>query len=328
MISRRLLLVATIAAWLAMPWPTVAQPTAKVARIGVVLPGSVIAAQPFYDAFVRGLRALGYVEGSNLILKVRYAEGDTARIPALLQDTVTERPDVIVTVGAAAAVHAKAATNTIPIVVATASDLVEAGVVRSLARPGGNITGLSDLVDEATAKRVELTREMLPKASRIALLIDPTFPAAKRMEQRAREVAIAHQIQLVPLYASNRDELTELLRALGKERVDALVVGGGALHTSLAKVIIDGGSASAVPVIHYWPGTAETGALASYGPNTFDNFRRAASYVDKILKGAKPADLPIEQPTTFELVINMKTAKARGVTIPKSVLLQATRVIE
>ena len=328
MISRRLLLAAAVGASLAIPWFAIAQPAGKLARIGVVLPGSAPVAQPFYDTFVRGLRALGYVEGSNLVLKVRYAEGDTARIPALLQDTVAERPDVIVTVGAAAALHAKAATNTIPVVVATASDLIEAGVVRSLARPGGNITGLSDLVDEVTAKRVELTREMLPKASRIALLIDPTFPAAKRMERRAREVASARQFQLVPLYALNQQELSEVLRGLKKARVDALVIGGSALHATFAKVIVDAANASGVPVIHYWPGTAEAGALASHGPNAFDNFRRAATYVDRILKGAKPADLPIEQPTTFELVINMKTAKALALKIPKSILLRADRVIE
>ena len=328
MISRRLLILAVIGASLATPWSAVAQPAAKVARIGVVLPGSVTAAQPFYDAFVRGLGALGYVEGSNLILKVRYAQGDTARIRALLHDTVAELPDVIVTVGAAAAQHAKAATTTIPVVIATASDLVEAGVVRSLARPGGNITGLSDLVDEATAKRIELTREMLPKASRIALLVDPSFPAAKQMEHRAREVAKTRQFQLIPLYALNQHELAQVLRTLKKARVDALVMGGSALHAAFPKEIIDAASASGVPVIHYWPGTAEAGALASHGPHALDNFRRAASYVDKILRGAKPADLPIEQPTKFELVINMKTAKALELKIPQSILLRADRVIE
>jgi putative tryptophan/tyrosine transport system substrate-binding protein len=326
--KRRELVLAAIGAALAVPWPAMAQPPGKTARVTVVIPSSVTSSKQFYDAFVSALGALGHVQGGNLDLKARFADGNTAMVPELLRAAVAERPDVIVTVGAAAALHAKAATSTIPVVVATGSDLVDAGVVASLARPGGNITGLSDQVDQATAKRVELVREMLPKALRVALLIDPTFPAAKRTEQRAREVATAYKFQLVPLYATSREELAEVLRTLGGERIDALVIGGSALHTTFAKLIIDAATADRVPVMHYWPGTAEAGALASHGPNVLDNYRRAASYVDKILKGAKPADLPIEQPTTFELVINMKTAKTLGITIPQSLLLRASRVIE
>jgi putative tryptophan/tyrosine transport system substrate-binding protein len=326
-VSRRSL-VGAIGASLAMPWSALAQPAGKVARIATVLPGDRASAKPFYDAFVRGLATLGYVQGRNVELTVRYADGNTAMVPSLLREAVAEGPDVIVTAGAAAAVQGKAATSTIPIVVATASDLVEAGAVRSLARPAGNITGLSDLTDEATAKRVQLTREMLPAASRIALLIDPAFPAAKRMEQRAQEVANAQRFELLPLYAVNREELAVVLRGLGEQRIDALVIGGSALHATFAKMIIDAGIAARVPVVHYWTGTAEAGALASHGANALENFKRAASYVDRILKGAKPGDLPIEQPTTFEFAINMKTAKALGLKIPPSIVLRADRVIE
>lgn len=317
-----------VAALLALPWAGSAQVPAKVARVAVVHQGTPASTKTFSEAFVGALGALGYAQGTNLDLTFRYASGNTALVPALLREAIAERPHVIVTVGAAAALHAKSATTSIPVVVATGSDLVEAGVVPSLARPGGNITGLSDMVDQATAKRVQLARDLLPKANRIGLLIDPTFPASRRMEQRAREVAAAYRFELIPLYTKNRDELDEVLRVLGRERIDALVVGGSALHTTFLKVIIDAATASRVPVIHYWPGSGEAGALASHGPDVVSNFKRAASYVDKILKGAKPADLPIEQPTTFELVINLKAAKALGIAVPSPILLRADRIIE
>lgn len=317
-----------VAAMIMLPCAASAEAPAKVARVAVVYPGSPASTKAFSEAFIGALGGLGYLQGSNLELKFRYASGNTALVPALLRESVAERPHVIVTVGAAAALHAKSATAAIPVVVATGSDLVEAGVVPSLARPGGNITGLSDLVDQAAAKRVQLARELLPRASRIGLLIDPAFPASARIEQRAREVAAAYRFELVALYAQTRDELNDVLGALSRERIDALVVGGSAMHATFAKVIIEAGSASRVPVIHYWPGTGEAGALASHGPDVIGNFKRAASYVDKILKGAKPAELPIEQPTTFELVINLKAAKALGIAVPSALLVRADRVIQ
>lgn len=224
--------------------------------------------------------------------------------------------------------RASEATKTVPIVVATSGDLVYAGVVASFARPGGNVTGITDLVDELAVKRLELLKELVPRLSRVALLNNPEFPATAKIESRVRAAAGTLGITVLPLYAKDRASLARAVDSLEKLRPGALLIGGDALFTANAQQIIDRATALGVPVAHYWPGTAEMGALFSHQADIHKNWERAAYYVDRILKGTHPSDLPIEQPTRYELVVNRKAAMASGITIPSTVILRADRVIE
>jgi len=207
----------------------------------------------------------------------------------------------------------------------TASDLVDAGVVKSFARPGGNITGVSDLVDEAAVKRLELVRAALPSARRVALITDPDHPATKKVESRIAEAAPRLGFTIIGLRASDRASLAAAIESMAHARPDALFIGGGPVFN--AGEFIERANALRVPVIHYWPGTAAKGALLSHEADIHDNFRRAADYVDRILKGAKPGDLPIHQPTRYKLVVNAKTAQSLGLTIPQTLLQRADEVI-
>jgi putative ABC transport system substrate-binding protein len=204
---------------------------------------------------------------------------------------------------------------------------VDAGLVKSHARPGGNITGVSDLTDEAAVKRLELLKAALPNASRVALLINPEFPALPKIEARVRSAALSLGIKVTSLYAKDRSSLAEALDALRKSPPDALV-GTDSLAVQHANEIIERATALRVPVVHFWPGTAEQGALLSYQADIRDNYRRAAGYVDKVLRGAKPGDLPIFQPTRYTLIVNVRVARALGLTIPQSLLLRADQVIQ
>ena len=297
-------------------------------RVIFITSGSEAGTRPLMDSFRQGMRDLKQKEDGTYRLESRYGERDPARVPGLIRDAVASRPAVLVVTGLAAARHARDATSTVPVVVATSSDLVDAGVVKSYARPGGNITGVSDLADELTAKRLELLKEALPKASRIVLLVNPEFPATPKMVRRVWAAAHALGIEVSRLDAKDLASLVTALVTLEKSRPDALLVGGDALFTVQAQELIDRTRALKIPVAHYWPGTAEMGALFSHQADIAYNFRRAAFYVDRILKGVKPGDLPIEQPTRYELVVNKKAAKAFGVTIPPSILLRADKVIE
>ena len=283
--------------------------------------------RPFRESFLRGMRDLGQVEGKSFRLRTRTADGELTRLPALIRESVAERPAVLVVAGLAAAQAARDATSTIPVVVSTASDLVDGGVVKSYARPGGNITGVSDLTDEAAAKRLELLNAALPSASRVALLVNPDFPAAPKIESRVQATARSLGITITVLHARNRATLKQAIDSLARSRPDAMLVGGDPLAVAYASEIIDWTLALRVPVIDFWPQTAEHGALLSLQVDIEDNFRRAAGYVDKILKGASPGDLPIYQPARYELIINLKTANALGITIPQPLLLRADRVI-
>ncbi len=297
-------------------------------RVVIVSGGTETTFREFRDRFVEGMRQLGHAEGRTFRLEVLYANREPTRTPALIQQAVATRADVLVVAGLTAALRARDATTTVPVVVATSSDLVDAGIVKSLAHPGSNITGLADLADEAAVKRLEMLKEMLPKASHVALLNNPDFPATPKIENRVGAAATALGIRVTRLYARDRASLSRALDSLEKLRPDALLLGGDALFTNNAQELIDRAKAFRVPVVHYWPGTAEMGALFSHQADIHGNYQRAASYVDRILKGAKPRDLPIEQPTRYELVINRKAAAEFGITLPRVTLLRADRVIE
>jgi putative ABC transport system substrate-binding protein len=297
-------------------------------RVVYISSGDETGARPFVDSFRQGMRELGQKEDSTFRLEILYANRDPTRTPGLIRDAVASRPAVLVVLGLLAVRHARDATRSVPVVVATSSDLVDAGVVSSYARPGGNITGLNDLSDELAAKRLELIKETLPKASHVVLLVNPDFPATQKIERRVRAAARTLGIEVSRLDAKDPASLVMALDSLATLRPDALLLGGGALFVVRARELIDRARVMRVPVIHYWPGTAEMGALFSHQADIFYNFQRAAYYVDRILKGAKPGNLAIEQPTRYELVVNKKVATEFGLTIPPALILRADRVIE
>jgi putative ABC transport system substrate-binding protein len=304
-----------------------AQTTASLPRVVLINNGAEEGARPVTQAFREGMRQAGQVEGRTFELDIRHADRDSARVPGLIRESVATRPAALVVAGLIAARLAHDATSTIPVVVASSSDLVDAGIVNSFARPGRNITGISDLTDETSAKRLELLKAALPKASRVAWLVNPDFPATPKIEARVRSAAPILRINVTWLHAKDRSSLARALNSLEKARPDALFA-SESVSVQYADELIKRTSTLRVPVVHFWPGTAELGALLSYQVDVQDNFRRAAGYVDKILRGAKPGDLPIYQPTRYELVVNAKVARALGVTLPQAFLLRADRVIE
>lgn len=297
-------------------------------RVVVITGGNEVGFRPFSDAFRKGMRDLGQKEDSTFRLEILYANRDPTRTPGLIRDAVAGRPAVLVVSGLAAVRQARDATRVVPVVVATSGDLVDAGIVNSYARPGGNITGLNDLSDELAAKRLELLRQMLPKASRVVLLVNPDFPATPKIERRVRAAASVLGVEIIRVDAKDPASLVMALDSLEKLRPDAVLIGGDALFVVRAQELVDRTQAMRIPLVHTWPGTAEMGALFSHQADIFYNYQRAAYYVDRILKGAKPGDLAIEQPTRYELVVNEKVAKTFSLTIPASILLRADRVIE
>jgi ABC-type uncharacterized transport system substrate-binding protein len=326
--DRRTLLLGSLTLWLvAAPWAGAQAPT-PVPRVVMVLTNTAEDHRPFTAAFLEGMRQAGQVEGRSFQLDLRFAGGDPDRLLTLVRESVAARPAVLVVAGLIAARHARDATSTIPVVVATSSDLVDAGIVKSLARPGGNITGVADLTDEISVKRLELLKAALPSASRVALLVDPDFPATPKIEARVESAASKLRIALTRVYARDRASLAIALDSLEKSRPNAVLVGGSGFLTGSAPQLIDRASALRIPVVHYWPGTVERGALLSYQVDVADNFRRAAGYVDKILKGANPGQLPIYQPTRYELVVNARVARVFGLRLPQGFLIRADRVVE
>jgi putative ABC transport system substrate-binding protein len=324
-VTRRALTLGLLAIGIAIATRADAQP---LPRVVVIVTGDEAFFQPYRERFLQGMRELGHADGKTFRLEALYARGEPARASTLIPEAVASRPDVLVVTGLTNARRARDATKTVPVVVATGSDLVDAGIVASFARPGGNITGITDLADEVAVKRLELLKELIPRLSRVALLNNPDFPATAKIERRVRETASTLGVAVVPLYARDRASLLVAVDSLQKLRADALLIGGDALFNANAPQIIARATALSVPVAHYWPGTAEMGALLSHGADFFQNFERAAYYVARILKGTRPSDLPIEQPTRYELVLNRKAAAAFGITVPPAVLLRADRVIE
>jgi putative tryptophan/tyrosine transport system substrate-binding protein len=320
-VERRAVIVGGVATLVA-PNAAGAQQADKVARIGV-LAVSAAAFSPRIEAFRRGLREHGYVEGKNIVFEYRYAEGKLDRLPDLAVELVALKVDVIVTASPPSVRAAKRATSTIPIVFAAVGDPVATGLVKSLARPGGNVTGLSILGPELDGKRLELLKEAVTKTSRVAVLFGPESPR-KELEIAAQALGI----QLVLLPVRELGDFEPAFETARKESVHALLTSPSPLLNTVRERIVELAAKNRLPAMYGSSEFVEAGGLMSYAPSYVDLFRRAAIYVDKILRGAKPADLPVEQATKFELVINLKTAKALGLTISPSLLARADQVIE
>ena len=293
-------------------------------RIGVLWAGTASEGSTRREAFRQGLRDLGYVEGKNIAFEYRYADGKPDRLPALAAELVRLKVDVIVTTPIATR-PAKEATNTIPIVTPQFGDPVASGLVASLARPGGNITGLSQLGPELGSKRLELLKETIPKVTRVVYLRNPDSPGAELRGMQAVAPALGLQLQVLEVRSPN--DFDSAFEAALRERPNALSAATNPVISGHRKRIIDFAAKNRLPAIYPESEFVDAGGLMFYGVNFLDLWRRAATFVDKILKGTKPTDLPVEQPTKFEFVINLKTAKQIGLTIPPNVLVRADRVI-
>jgi putative ABC transport system substrate-binding protein len=313
----------------ALPLPLEAQPTPKVARIGLLTPSSPAGSGHLVEAFRQGFRELGYIEGKTFTLEARYGDGRSERLPELARELVGLKTDVLVTSTDVATAAVRRQTRTIPIVMVLSTDPVGTGFATSLARPGGNVTGLSNVATELGGKRLELLREVVPGLSRVAFLWNPDVRGAvldyKETEARAR----ALRLELRSLEVSTGEDLDRAFAALMSERAQAFIVAPtSVVMFSKRAEIARFAQSNRLPSMYAAREYVDAGGLMAYGPSASAMFRRAAVYVDKILKGAKPGDLPVEQPTTFDLVINLKTGKALGLTIPPSLLLRADQVIE
>ena len=315
----------------AAAWPLAAraqQPAAKVPRIGFLGNSTADLEANLVGPFRDGLRALGYEEGRNIVIEYRWAEGEYERFPALIAELVASNVDVIVTAGTPASLAVKKATTTIPLVMVAVGDPVATGLVASLARPGGNITGLTSISSEMEGKRLELLREVVPKVSHIAVLWNAASPIQVIEEGEVRAAAGVLGVKMLSLGVRTREEIDDALATIIRERSDALLVLADRLFLHHRTRIIDFAAQERLPGVQAYRELVEAGGLMSYGPSYADMHRRAAAYVDKILKGAKPADLPVERPVKFELVVNLKAAKALGLTIPPSVIFRADEIIE
>lgn len=303
-----------------------AEPAGKIPRVGFLLPGAQATSESVVDAFRQGLG--GYVEGRTIEIHYRWAEGKADRLPELAGELVRLKVDVMVTPGQQATLAAKQATATIPIVMVGVQDPVGTGIVGSFARPGANVTGLSAQAEEYAAKWLELLKAVIPHLDRVAVLADPTNPSYDVYWRELRPAARILGVQLHALDARQPGDLPGAFAEATRQRVGALVVPLQPFTIRAQSRIVELAAKSRLPAIYTLTGAVRIGGLMAYGASLADMYRKAAIYVDKILKGAKPADLPVEQPTTFELVINLKTAKALGLTIPPSLLLRADEVIE
>jgi putative tryptophan/tyrosine transport system substrate-binding protein len=314
----------------AAPDPLCAQQRPVMPVLGFLGAGGTPSAQreSSLAAFRKGLSEAGYVEGQNLTIEYHWAEGHYDRLPALAADLVARNVNVIVSIAVAPTQAAKDATSTIPIVFAFVSDPVGYGFVASLARPGGNLTGFSNIVSQLTPKRLELLAELVPQAKVIALLVHPNSPTTEPLIQDMQEATRAKGMQLAVLRASTETEIDSAFAALVELHVEGLVVAGDPFLSSRRDRLVALASRHAVPAIYNLRSFAEAGGLISYGIDNIAIFPQVGVYAGRILQGAKPADMPVQQPTKFELVINLKTAKALGLTIPRLLLLRADEVIE
>lgn len=324
-VERRKILLAA-AALLVAPLAAGAQRAERMPRIGFV---SSTAPGLRNEAFLRGLRELGYVEGRNVHLELRFAEGRPERFPELVEELIRSKVDVLVVGSTLGARAAKRATTTVPVVFAGASDPVAAGIVSNLARPEGNLTGLSlGYGDGIAGKWLELLKEAAPGMSQCAALWSSSNPVHAKYMQELEAAALKLGVRLERHHATSVPELDAALAAIGAGGARGLVVMPGPFAATNQRKVIDFAAGKRLPAVSFAADFAEAGGLMSYGPSITDAYRRAAAYVDKILKGAKPGELPVEQPTTFELVVNLKTARALGLKVPRSVLLRADRAIE
>ncbi len=325
----RLIGLAVILAVSLVPAPLAAeaQPTTKTPRIALLETSSVAERAHLWEAFRQGLRDLGYVEGQNITVEARSADGRTERLPGLVAELVRLKADLIVASGTPATLAAKQATTTIPIVMVGVGDPVTLRLVASLARPAGNITGLTTVNIELAGKRFGLLKEIVPKVLRMAILWDRTNPAAELNLKETEAAAASVGLKLQVFAVRGPNEFSGSFSAMIKGHVGALIVGPSPMFFGERRQLADLAAKNRLPTVFTLAEYTQAGGLMSYGPHLPDLFRHAASFVDKILKGAKPADLPVEQPTKFELVINLKTAKVLGLTIPQSLLVRADEII-
>jgi putative ABC transport system substrate-binding protein len=323
--KRRKLVISLGAGALVASFGSFAQQQGRVWRIGVLVSGSSESHGIRIDAFIQGLSKLGYVEGNNISLLIRFADGNIDRLPALVADLLAKKVDIILSQNTVTTRVAKKAAGNIPIVFASVGDPVGYGFVASLNKPSGNITGLSAVSSDLAGKRLQILKEMLPKIARIAIVVGDAQAAQFSEAERAAKTL---GIQLLAVRLERREEFKEVATRLKEWHADALGFLDSAINDYNAKMLSEFAVTMRLPAIAPYKEYVEAGALISYGLYNVGNYFRAATYVDKILKGAKPGDLPVEQPTQFEMVINMKTAKALGIKIPNSILVQATKVIE
>ncbi len=313
---------------LAAPPAAHAQQPGEVARIGYLGSSSPALEAHLVGAFRQGLRDLGYTEGQNILIEYRWAEGRYDRYPDFAAELVRLKVDVILTRGTPGALAAKRATQTIPSGMAAIGDAIEAGLVPSLARPGGNITGLTRISPEMDGKRLELLKEIVPRLSRVAILLNRANPSTALHWKQAQAPAKALRLKLEPVEVKAAEEFEAAFAAVARQRPGALFILADQFLLAHRARIVDFAARRSLPAMYSYREFVDAGGLIAYAPSSADMFRRAATYVDKILKGAKPADLPVEQPTLFELVINLKTAKALGLTIPQSIPIRADQVIQ
>ena len=313
---------------LEVPLAVEAQQAGKVPRLGILWPYSSSVASPFAEAFRQGLRDAGYVEGQNILVEERWAEGSFDRLPSLAADLARRKVDIILAASTPAVQAARQATRTIPIVMTLVSDPVESGIVASLGRPGGNVTGLSLMHPELSGKRLALLREVSPKVARVAVFWSASTPAYRVVLRETEAAARSLGLHLQTVEVQGPAGIDSAFSTIAREHLAALVVLPDAMFRNQQRRIIDLAAKNRLPAIYWSRDLVHAGGLMAYGANIPDIHRHAAIFVEKILKGAKPTDLPIEQPTKFELVINLKTAKALGLTIPPSVLARADQVLE
>ena len=328
--DRRCFLLTALAGVVVGPRSAQAQRAASTAHVGFLSPSSLSdqRTQRYFDSFREGLRELGYVKGQNIAIEARWAAGNYDRLPSAAAELVRLKMMVIVTYGGAATEAARQATRTIPTVMAVVQEAVSTGLVSSLARPGGNITGMSSMSPELVDKQLQLIKEILPKASRVALLGNPAQPGHAPQVRHAQETARALDVGLYVLEARDPRDIDKAFAVMTTERANAVIVLPDSMLLDHRTRIAHLATRGRLPLIAALSDHAEAGGLMAYGPSIGDTFRRAATYVDKILKGARPGDLPIEQPTKFEFVINLKTAKTLGLTMPPALLERADRMIE
>jgi ABC-type uncharacterized transport system substrate-binding protein len=312
----------------AAAWPVVARAQPPIPLIGFLQAGSASSTAHYTAAFRDAMHQLGYAEGRNARYEFRFADGALERLPQLAADLVSLNPSVIVSGPLPANIAVQKATTTIPIVMGTGADPVGFGVVKSLAHPGGNITGVSNFAEELASKQLDLMRELLPRVSRVGVLINTTNPLHVPQWKETEAAAAKAGITLVSFEIERIDQLETAFETFAHERMDAVLVPPDTTFNTHTQRIAQLAASARLPAIYFYRGQAESGGLISYGPDISEGYKRAASYVDKILKGAKPADLPVEQPTKIDLVVNMETAKALNLNVPPSLLARADEVIE
>ncbi len=328
MLTVRLAVLAAVLVALPVPPAPAEQPAARVYRVGFLGNSTAALEANLVEPFRAGLRALGYVEGQSLTLEYRWAEGKYDRFPALIRELIASRVEVIVTAGTPATLAVKKATSQVPLVMVAVGDPVGTGIVPSLSQPGGNITGLTSISTEMDGKRLELLREVVPSVSHVAVLWNPASPLQVLAEQHTQAAARTLGLKVLSLGVRTLEDLERAFALMARERPDALLVLADRLFLHHRAVIMDFALRYRLPGVHAYRELVEAGGLMSFGPNYADMHRRAAYFVDRILKGTPPASLPVERPPTFELIVNLKTAKALNIVLSPSLLLRADQVIE